>query len=369
VLATPLTKSTALHSVAEYGLDELLTKAIERWASDLHLTAGLPPVIRVNSRLQALPFQPVSPRDTQRLVYECLTDRQISIFEDKHELDLSYAVPRLGRFRVNVFMQRAAVAGAFRIIPSLIPSFEELHLPPVLRTLAERVSGLVLVTGPTGCGKSTTLAAMIDHINSFRDCHVVTIEDPIEYLHEHRRAMINQRELGSDTYGFAAALRSVLREDPDVVLIGEMRDLETIASALTIAETGHLVFGTLHTRNAPQSIDRIIDVFPPHQQEQTRVQLAGTLEAVVAQQLLPRPSGLGRLPAVEVMVATPAIRNLMREAKCHQIYSLMEAGGEHGMETMDRCLARLCRSGQISKEEAWGHAVDADNFRRWLTTL
>jgi twitching motility protein PilT len=266
-------------------------------------------------------------------------------------------------------MQRGSVGAALRIIPSAIPSFEALNLPPTLREIASRSSGLVLVTGPTGCGKSTTLATMIAHINATRDGHIVTIEDPIEYLHEHGKSMVNQREVGSDTYEFAAALRSVLREDPDVVLVGEMRDLDTISTALTIAETGHLVLGTLHTRNAPQSIDRIVDVFPPYQQEQIRVLLASTLEAIIAQQLLPKFTGLGRVPAVEVLIVNAAVRNLIREAKTHQIYSAMETGGDQGMQTMDRALAVLSRRGMVSHEEALLRAVDADNFKRWLAAL
>ena len=358
-----------MERIAEYSLDELLALAVQRRASDLHLTAGLPPVIRVDGRLRPLDFDRLTPTECQRLVYAVLTDRQINQFESRHELDLSYGVPRLGRFRMNVYMQRGAVGAALRVIPSQIPSFEELNLPPMLREIASRASGLVLVTGPTGCGKSTTLACMIAHINEQRECHIMTIEDPIEYLHEHGKSMVNQREVGSDTYEFAAALRSVLREDPDVVLVGEMRDLETISTALTVAETGHLVLGTLHTRNAPQSIDRIIDVFPPHQQEQIRVLLASTLEAVIAQQLLPKFSNMGRIPAVEVLVVNAAVRNLIREGKTHQIYSVVETGGDQGMQTMDRALASLCRRGLVSHEEAMLRAVDADNYKRWLTTI
>jgi len=358
-----------MERIAEYSLDELLKIAVQRRASDLHITADLPPQIRVDGRLRSLDFEPVPPIECQRLIFAALTDRQIAEFEGRRELDLSYGISGLGRFRMNVYRQRGSIGAALRVIPSFIPSFEELHLPGVLRELSMRSSGLVLVTGPTGCGKSTTLAAMIDHINRTREGHIITLEDPIEYLHKHRRCMVNQREVGSDTNDFASALRAALREDPDVVLVGEMRDLETISTALTIAETGHLVLGTLHTRNAPQSIDRIIDVFPPYQQEQIRVLLAGTLEAVIAQQLLPAYGRIGRLPAVEVLVATPGVKNLIREAKTHQIYSLMETGAEEGMQTMDRDLARLVRSGQVSMEEAETRAVDADSFRRWLAML
>jgi twitching motility protein PilT len=303
------------------------------------------------------------------LIYSILTDHQISVFERDHELDFSHAIPDVGRFRGNVYMQRGSVGAAFRLVRSRIPTFDELGLPGVVRELTKRTSGLILVTGPTGSGKSTTLAAMLDYINRNHDCHIMTIEDPIEYLHEHHRAMINQRELGSDTYALAAALRSALREDPDVVLVGEMRDLDTIDTALKIAETGHLVLGTLHTRNAPQSVDRIIDVFAPHQQEQIRVLLASTLEAVIAQQLIPKIGGLGRVPAVEVMVVTSGVRNLIREGKTHQIYSLMEAGGEHGMQTMDRALASMVRYGYVADEEARPRALDWDAYKRWLSTL
>jgi twitching motility protein PilT len=358
-----------MQPIAEYTLDELLTIAAERRASDLHLTAGLPPLVRVDGRLRPLDFDRLTPVECQRLVYGILNDHQVTVFEQKHELDLSYGVQKVGRFRINVYMQRGSIGAACRLIPGLVPSFEELGLPPILRSLAERSSGLLLVTGPTGCGKSTTLAAMIAHINATRDCHIMTIEDPIEYLHEHNKSMVNQREIGSDSYDFPTALRSVLREDPDVALVGEMRDLETISTALTIAETGHLVLATLHTRNAPQSVERIIDVFPSHQQGQIRVLLAGTLEAIVAQQLLPKFTGIGRVPAVEVLVANAGIRNLIREGKTHQIYSLMETGADQGMQTMDRALASLCRRGVVSNEEAAARSVDPDNYQRWLTTM
>jgi twitching motility protein PilT len=358
-----------MERIADYSLDELLRIAVQKRASDLHITSALPPQVRVDGRLRSLDFEPVTPLESQRLIFAALTDRQIARFESTHELDLSYGVTGLGRFRVNVYRQRGSVGAALRVIPSIIPSFEELHLPPILRELCKKGSGLILVTGPTGCGKSTSLAAMIDHINRTKEGHIITLEDPIEYLHEHRRCMVNQREVGADTNDFAAALRSALREDPDVVLVGEMRDLDTISCALTIAETGHLVLGTLHTRSAPQSIDRMIDVFPPYQQEQIRVLLGSTLEAVVAQQLLPSFSSSGRLPSVEVLVVTSGVRNLIRESKTHQIYSLMETGAEEGMQTMERDLARLVRSGMVSADEAKNHAVDADSFRRWLTML
>ena len=367
MLSTPAKKN--LEHISNYGIDDLLKMAIQRRASDLHLTTELPPQVRVDGRLRNLDFEPLSALDCQRIIFSALNDRQVAEFETKLELDLSYGISGLGRFRVNVYRQRGSVGAAFRVIPTTIPTFDELNLPGVLHDLCRRTSGMILVTGPTGCGKSTTLAAMIDHVNRTQEGHIITLEDPIEYLHRHRRCMINQREIGSDTRDFATALRSVLREDPDVVLVGEMRDLETISTALTVAETGHLVLGTLHTRNAPQSIDRIIDVFPPHQQEQIRVLLAGTLEAVVAQQLLPTYGRAGRVPVTEVLIATSGVRNLIREAKTHQIYSLIETGAEEGMQTMDRDLARLVRSGQVSLEEAQVRAVDGDSFRRWLTMI
>jgi len=364
-----LASARAKPNIEDYSLDELLAMAAERQASDVHLTTNLPPMLRIDGHLRPMNFDRLESRQCQRLIYSILTDHQISEFEEKHELDFSHGIAKVGRFRVNVYMQRGSVGGAFRLIPRRIPTFDQLGLPAVAKRLAAKTSGLILVTGPTGSGKSTTLAAILDHINQTRDCHVITIEDPIEYLHRHQRAMINQRELGSDTYDWAAALRSALREDPDVVLIGEMRDLETIDNALKIAETGHLVLGTLHTRNAPQSIDRIIDVFPPHQQEQIRVLLASTLEAVIAQQLLPKISGVGRTAAVEVMIVTAGIRNLIREGKTHQIYSMIETGGEDGMQTMDRALAQLVRSGVVADNEAAARAIEQDTYRRWLTTL
>lgn len=364
-----LAKPIGKYRIEDYSLDDLLTMANQQRASDLHLTAGLPPMVRIDGALRPLEFEPLTPTHTQRLVFSVLTDHQIQLFESRHELDFSHGIKKLGRFRVNVFMQRGAVASAFRLVPGRIPTFEQLGLPPTVRKLCTRSSGLILVTGPTGSGKSTTLATMIDYINANRACHIVTIEDPIEYVHVHRRAMVNQRELGIDTYEMASALRAVVREDPDVVLIGEMRDLETIDAALKIAETGHLVLATLHTRNAPQSIDRIIDVFPAHQQEQIRVLLSGTLEAILAQQLLPKNGSSGRVLALELLVVNAAVRNLIRESKTHQIYSVMETGGDLGMQTMDRALASLVRQGIVSAEEAAFRAVDYDSYKRWLSSL
>ena len=356
---------TMKKSVADLHLDDLLRLTAEQGASDLHLSVGLPPMIRVDGRLVPTEYASLTPRDTQRLIYDILNNDQIQWFEKTRELDFSYGVKDVGRFRVNVYRQRGSIGAAMRAIPSQVPSMEELGLPLILRDLASKNSGLILVTGPTGSGKSTTIATMIDHINNERNCHIMTIEDPIEYLHHHKKSMVNQRELNSDTDSFENALRAVLREDPDVILIGEMRDLETIASALTLAETGHLVFGTLHTRNAPQTIDRVVDVFPAHQQDQIKVQLSNTLEAVIAQQLIPKLGG-GRFAAVEIMIATPAIRNLIREGKTHQIYSTMETGGQQGMRVMDKILADAYKQGLISYEDALCRAVDPDNFARLL---
>ncbi|GBC93953.1 Twitching mobility protein [bacterium HR15] len=346
-------------------LDDLLRQCVERGGSDLHITVGLPPTIRLNGQLTPLPYKPLTASDTRRLVYEVLSDRQLEQFERHHELDFAYSVHGVARFRFNVYMQRGSVGAAMRVIPSKIPSIESLRLPPIIYELSKKHSGLILVTGPTGSGKSTTLACIIDLINQTRPCHIMTIEDPIEYLHAHKRAMVNQREVHSDTESFHNALRAVLREDPDVILIGEMRDLETIQAALTLAETGHLVLATLHTRNAPQTIDRIIDVFPPHQQEQIRVLLANTIEAIFAQQLIPMLGG-GRVAAIEVMIANAAIRNLIREGKTHQIYSIMETSANQGMITMDRALADLHRNGYISFEEAINRAMDKENFTHLL---
>lgn len=351
--------------VTDLHIDDLLRLTCEQGASDIHLSVALPPMLRMDGRLAPTEFAALTPRDVQRLIYDILTNEQIQWFEKTRELDFSYGVQNAGRFRVNVYRQRSSIGVAMRAIPSKIPSLEELRLPAMLRDLARKHSGLILVTGPTGCGKSTTIAAMIDVINSERSAHIMTIEDPIEYLHRHKKSMVNQRELNTDTDSFENALRAVLREDPDIILIGEMRDLETIATALTLAETGHLVFGTLHTRNAPQTIDRVVDVFPAYQQEQIKVQLSNTMEAVVAQQLIPRLGG-GRFAAVEIVVATPAIRNLIREGKTYQIYSMMETGAQHGMQVMDKVLAQACRSGVISQEEAVARAIDVDNFMRLL---
>lgn len=350
-------------SVAEIHLDDLLRMGVERKASDIHLTAGLPPMVRMDGEIVPLPYGILDPQQTQRLIYEVLTDEQLEKFENTRELDFGYSVKGLARFRVNVYTQRNAVAGALRMIPNRIPSFDELRLPSVIREIAKRHSGMILVTGPTGSGKSTTIASMIDDINETRQAHILTIEDPIEYLHKHKKCMVNQREMHSDTYSFHNALRAVLREDPDIILVGELRDLETIEAALTLAETGHLVFGTLHTRNAPATIDRIVDVFPADQQDQIRVLLANTIEGIISQQLLPKLGG-GRVAALEIMTGLPSVKNLIREGKTHQMYSVIETSKNVGMRTMDASLADLFRQGYVSYEECLMRAVDKESFAR-----
>ena len=350
-------------SVQDVHLDEILRMAMDRKASDIHLTAGLAPIIRLDGELTSLPYEVLDPKDVRRLIFDTLTDEQVEKLESTHELDFGYSVRGLARFRFNVYMQRGSYAGALRAIPTKIPSFEDLGLPVIIREISKRTSGLVLVTGPTGSGKSTTIAAMIDDINVHRTSHIMTIEDPIEYLHQHKKCMINQRELHSDTYSFHNSLRAVLREDPDIILVGELRDLETIEAALTLAETGHLVFATLHTRNAPSTVDRIVDVFPSDQQAQIRVLLGNTLEGVVSQQLLPRLGG-GRKASLEIMLGTPAIKNLIREGKTHQMYSVIETSAQLGMQTMDRSLADLFKNGYCSYEECLMRAVDKENFAR-----
>lgn len=352
-----------LKQAAEYHIDDILRIAMERKASDIHITVGLPPMIRLDGEICPLPFHPLTPREARRLIYDTLTNDQLERFETKHELDFGYSVKDLARFRFNVYMQRGSVAGALRVIPTKIPAFESLGLPQIIREVSKRTSGLILVTGPTGSGKTTTIASMIDDINDNFPGHILTIEDPIEYIHKHKRCMVNQRELHHDTFSLHDALRAVLREDPDIILVGELRDLETIEAALTLAETGHLVFGTLHTRNAPASVDRIVDVFPSDQQDQIRVLLGNTLEGIVAQQLLPKLGG-GRVAAIEVMLGTPAIKNLIREGKTHQMYSIIEMSGGVGMQTMDRSLADHYRAGIVSFEECLMRAIDKDTFAR-----
>jgi twitching motility protein PilT len=349
----------------ELHVNDLLAKVAELGASDLHLTVGIQPSVRVDGEIQALEEFPVlNGSEIRRMIYSILSAKQREKFEGELELDTSYSIPHMGRFRVNVFLQRDCVGAVMRAIPYEIVPLENLGLPLSISSLAALPRGLVLVTGPTGSGKSTTLASLVDVVNVDRACHIMTVEDPIEFLHKHKRSIINQREVGEDTKSFAQALKHVLRQDPDVILVGEMRDLETISTALTAAETGHLVFGTLHTQDAPQSIDRIIDVFPAHQQQQIRVQLASALQGVVSQQLLPRLSGRGRMVACEVLIATPAVRNLIREGKTHQIYSTMQAGGRYGMQTMDQSLANLVRAGQVGLDIAVERCANEDDLRR-----
>jgi twitching motility protein PilT len=352
----------------EVHIDDLLRIVVEKGGSDLHLVVGVAPVIRIDGQLTPTPFERVSPQDSQRMIYDILTDEQIQRFEAHLELDLSYSLARISRFRVNVYKDKGTVAAAFRVIPSRIPTIEELGLPKVLADLTRKPRGFVLVTGPTGSGKSTTLAAMINQINTESSRHIITIEDPIEYLHTHRKSIINQRELGMDTKAFQNALRAALREDPDVILVGEMRDNETISSAISAAETGHLVFATLHTNNAAQTVDRIVDVFPPGQQEQIRFQLSNNLEAVLCQQLLPRASGPGRICAMEIMMASPAIRNLIREAKAHQVTSTIQTSASIGMQTMDQCLRDLYQQGKITFDEAIARAMNPEELRTMITT-
>ncbi len=348
---------------------DLLRIVNARKASDLHLTVGSKPTIRVDGKLIRIEEAPtLDSQNVRELVYSILTDNQRDRFEADRELDASYGVAGIGRFRVNVFFQRGSIGSVMRAIPANLASLADLGLPPVVSTFAEIPRGLILVTGPTGSGKSTTLASLIDRINSTRDCHIVTVEDPIEFLHHHKTALINQREVGEDTHGFAEALRHVLRQDPDVILVGELRDHETISMALTAAETGHAVYASLHTQDAPQSIDRIIDVFPAHQQAQIRAQLASSLRGVVTQQLLPLASGKGRCAAVEVLVATPAVRNLIREAKIHQIYSSMQAGAAFGMQTMEASLAQLVRARMITTDDAIKSSSNPDELKRLINS-
>jgi twitching motility protein PilT len=348
-------------------LPELLKAMVEMQGSDLHLSTNTAPQVRVHGHLQVLEGPPLTPADTKQLAYSVLTDAQKKRFEESLELDFSFGIRGLARFRCNVFNQRGAVAAVYRVIPEQIKNFQELGLPQVIATLADRPRGLVLVTGPTGSGKSTTLAAIIDKINAERRDHILTIEDPIEYLHPHKSCLVNQREVHSDTIGFAQALRAALREDPDVVLIGELRDLETIESALRIAETGHLTFATLHTNSAAQTINRIIDVFPAHQQGQIRTQLSLVLEGIVCQTLLPKASGTGRVVALEIMVPSPAIRNLIRDDKVHQIYSSMQAGQEKlGMQTMNQALATLYQRRLVTLETAMGASSHKEELQELI---
>ena len=344
---------------------DLLMDVLDRRASDLHITAGQHPMVRVRGRLTPMDDYPVlDPVDTREVVYSILTNDQRQRLETDNQLDFAYSIPGHARFRVNAYFQRSALSAAFRLIPATIVPIDDLGLPPIVHELCTKPRGLVLVTGPTGSGKSTSLASMIDEINASREEHILTIEDPIEFLHGHKKCMVNQRELGSDATSFAAALKAALRQDPDVILVGEMRDLETISTALTAAETGHLVFGTLHTQSAPSTVDRIIDVFPAHQQAQIRVQLSIALQGVITQTLIPTADGAGRTVACETMIPTPAVRNLIREGKTHQIYSAMQAGGKFGMQTMDQSLANHVIAGKISMDTALERCANTEDLRR-----
>ena len=345
-------------------MEELLRQAVKKGASDLHITVGVPPILRINGTLVRTEQPILTVTTTQELFINITTAEQQVYFKEHGEIDFSFAIFGLSRFRVNAFRQRGSVAIVIRVVNENVPTLEELGHPPVLRTLACQARGLVLVTGPTGSGKSTTLAAMINLINQERSCHILTLEDPIEYLHKHKKSIVNQREMHSDTQSFTIALRAALREDPDVILVGEMRDPETIATAITAAETGHLVFATLHTGSAAQTIDRIIDAFPAHQQQQIRIQLSVTLQGIVAQQLLPRIDQKGRVAALEVLIATPAVRNLIREGKTHQLTSVIQTGLKFGMQPMDTALRDLYRRGIVSYDEALMRALDEETFAR-----
>lgn len=343
---------------------ELLEICIDKKASDLHLTENEPPLLRIDGRLERENLSVLSKQDLKRIIYSVLNNPQKEMFERNQELDLSLALPGLDRFRVNIHMQRGSVEAAFRRVPLVIPRTEDLGLPPTVLELARRPNGLVLVTGPTGVGKTTTLAAVIDLINKERECLIICIEDPIEFVHTNKKSIIKQREVYADTHSFAEALRHALRQDPNVIVVGEMRDLETISTALTAAETGHLVLATLHTPDAPQTIERIIDVFPPHQQQQVKLQLADCLQGVISQLLLPRASGPGRVLATEIMVGTAGIRNLIREQEIEQILTLMQTGSQYGMKTMDKSLKELFQQGMITLDVAMSKVKNPDEFRQ-----
>ena len=350
--------------MVDYTIQSLLQAMLDRKASDLHLSAGSPPIFRVNGVLVSTQTDPLSPDSVRELIYPILAERQRQAFEARKELDFSYSITGLSRYRGNLFLQRGTPAAVFRAIPMQPPTLDQLGFPPVLKELCKKPRGLVLVTGPTGSGKSTTLAAMVEFINAQQPVHIVTIEDPIEFLYKDKRALIHQRELGGDTDSFAEALKHVLRQDPDVILIGEMRDLETISLALTAAETGHLVFGTLHTMGAPSTVDRVVDVFPPHHQQQIRVQLAGALEGVVSQTLVPLSDGRGRGCAMEIMVGTTAVRNLIRQGATHQLLSAIQSGGPTGMVSLNVSLKRLVDTGKVSFEAALSHSSSPDELKK-----
>jgi twitching motility protein PilT len=347
----------------------LLKIMVEKGASDLHITTASPPQIRVRGQLYPLDIPTMDPKTTRELLYSILTEAQKHKFEEEQELDLSFGIKGVARFRANIFIQRGALAGVFRMIPYEILSLDTLGLPSVVMRLTSLPRGLILVTGPTGCGKSTTLAAFLDKINTERHDHIVTIEDPIEFVHKHKGCLVNQREIGADTKSFVTALKYILRQDPDVVFIGEMRDLETMQAALTISETGHLVFATLHTNSAVQTVNRVVDAFPAHQQSQVRAQMAFVLEAVIAQQLIPRLDGKGRVLSAEVMITTPAIRNLIREDKIHQIYSQMQVGQtKHGMQTMNQSLLNLYMRKLITLDDSLGRSMDPEELRQMMAS-
>ncbi|MGQ9879944.1 MAG: type IV pilus twitching motility protein PilT [Armatimonadota bacterium] len=345
-------------------IDDLLRMVVQRDASDLHLRAGEPPILRIHGDLKRTDLPRLTGEDVKNLLYAILNEERRQRFERDKELDLSYEVPGLARFRVNMFWQQRCVGAALRLIPFRIRTIDELLMPPAVKELAMRPRGLFLVTGPTGSGKSTSLAAMIDHINTHKRCHIMTIEDPIEYMHHDKMSIINQRELGVDTHSFADALRHVMRQNPDVILVGEMRDLETIHLAITAAETGHLVMSTVHTQDAPQTIDRIVDVFTPEQQQQIRMQLSVVLVGVLSQTLLPNAQGTGRVAAFELMVATPSVRNLIREGKTHQLYMDIQTGAEYGMQTLDSCLLNLVRKGLVDFEDAIAKSSNPRDFEQ-----
>src|SRR3954462_15426213 len=345
---------------------DILLEVISAGASDLHLTVGAPPMVREKGRLRPLDYPKLTGQDTRGIVYSILNNDQRKKLENDWQIDLSYSVPGRARFRVNAYFQRASIGAVMRTIPQDIPAFDQLGLPEILKDFTKKPRGFVLVTGPTGSGKSTTLASMIDMINEERHEHIMTVEDPIEFLHRHKSCVINQRELGSDAQSFSSALKAALRQDPDVILVGEMRDLETMSTALTAAETGHLVFATLHTQDCAQTVDRIIDVFPPSQQDQVRVQPSVALQGVCTQQLLPTADGKGRFLATEVLVPTPAVRNLIREGKTHQIYSAIQTGASFGMQTMDTSLAELVRRNVITRELAESRSSSPEELRRLL---
>ena len=344
-------------------VEEILSKAKESGASDVHITVGIPPKMRVNGKLITMDGVKLLPSDTMEIAIHVMNEKQKQHFEEYGEVDMSFAIPGEGRYRVNIYKQRGSIAMAFRLVGTSIPTPQELGVPQSVIDLYQKKRGLVLVTGPTGSGKSTTLASLIDNINNNREAHVITLEDPIEYLHQHKQSIVNQREIGLDSTNYAHALRAALREDPDVIFVGEMRDFETISTAITAAETGHLVFSTLHTIGAASTVDRVIDVFPPHQQQQIRVQLANVLEAVISQQLIPNIDGSGRVAAFEVLHNNPAVRNLIREGKTHQITSVMQTNRKQGMMTMDDALVQLCHEAKISREMALQFAQDQENIK------